>query len=322
MRKMKEFTPKKNGYKVYNPTISRLKRSKFTLITERNVWKVMGDIKRFMKKPCIQLIGFDKLEGIGTPKYRVYYGGECYLHPLYKKNLPIDKSLRLAIGSKYYLSCVPISIGDRYKVMGNRLVILHKYNKYVSYTPWLRYVEFIHKDDIDPDEIKRNISASAIGAIFEDEYEYTHNCSPANAERFHQIQYQVESIIKSVFSVDYSVYPDEITKNINCDGKNIIFTFKPNLYIEEGYRGDYYSFSISNISGEEDKTLCDLYLTATNNVKDIKTTKSVFSIIEALFGSDGLYKDDSIMQDYGLDYDEDDDFAEDLVDWDYDNEDL
>ena len=93
---MNEFTLKKNGYKAYTPTVSKRKLRQLTLITEKNVVKAMGDINRFVKKPCVQMRGF-KQEITGKedfyidghkhtrniygdkyfPFYNIYLNGKC-----------------------------------------------------------------------------------------------------------------------------------------------------------------------------------------------------------------------------------------------------
>lgn len=155
----------------YQPIMPRRKLKNLTLITEKNLGKVMGDLNRFFSNPTCKLSGFCKkeigMELVVMPdgyqflrdlyteeEYPIYtiYEGTCKLHHTYKKYLeegkiPFFSSLqeipRIAICSKYDTNCVPIHIGDRYKLYGNRLIILHKWDKYVHHTPWMRYTEFI-----------------------------------------------------------------------------------------------------------------------------------------------------------------------------------
>lgn len=286
---MKEFTQKKNGYKVYRPTISKLKRSKLTLITEKNVWKVMGDINRFFNKPCVQLCGLITKK-IGTrsveledgaiytlpvfdnnltPNYVAYIGGECKPHSMYTKVLEAKKKYKclpeylqnapwIAIQSKFYMSCIPIGIGDRYKIMGNRLVIMHKYDKYVYKTPYIRYVEFIHDPEQEFDF--KNIASSVTSAILGDEYyakeTLTHITSDIGLRytiesRYDSISEEITKFIDNdvaeFIKNDMVNNPDTVlTKTIKSDNgdDDIVFSINPKMLLDDGISGNFYEFSI------------------------------------------------------------------------------
>ena len=183
--------------KPYEPTISRRKLHNLTEITEKNIGKVQGQLTKFFSKPTVTLQGFcqkkigediEYVEGFpishseySEEYYPVYvpYEGHVDVHYLWKKHLAGENLLfskeekdipRLAISTKYRSSCVPISIGDRYKLYGNRLVIMYKWDKFVHHTPWLRFREFIHVDSYDPEEIRQHRINGAVSILYDDAY--------------------------------------------------------------------------------------------------------------------------------------------------------
>lgn len=184
--------------KPYEPTISRRKLRNLTPITEKNIGTVMGHLSKFFSKPTVFLNGFfQKVIGEETKEYGDYtyshkiysdeyypnyipFEGECKIHYLWKKYLngetypwenPIEIP-RLAIVSKYRTGCFPISIGDSYKLYGDRLVIMHKWDNFVHRTPWLRFTEFIHVESHDENKLKSIRVSGCISDITECMYEF------------------------------------------------------------------------------------------------------------------------------------------------------
>lgn len=167
--------------KPYEPTISRRKLHNLTEITEKNIGKVQGHLAKFFSKPTVTLQGF-RQKKFGQEEYcpvYVPYEGRVNVHYLWKKHLAGEDLLfsreekdipRLAISTKYRSSCIPISIGDRYKLYGNRLVIMRKWDKFVHHTPWLRFTEFIHVDSYDPEELRQHRINGAVSGMYDDGY--------------------------------------------------------------------------------------------------------------------------------------------------------
>lgn len=171
--------------KPYEPTMSKRKLHNLTEITEKNIGKVQGHLAKFFSKPTVMLQGFYHKENIKEiqekeliPNY-VPYEGRVGVHYLWKKHLAGDDTFflraekdipRLAISTKYNSSCVPIEIGDRYKLYGNRLVLMHKWEPFVHYTPWLRFKEFIHVNKHDPERLKQSRINGIVGMMYEDSY--------------------------------------------------------------------------------------------------------------------------------------------------------
>lgn len=285
-----EINLRNKGYKGYMPMLSRRKIRRTTLITEKNCWKAMGDINRFFKKPCVQLHGlitkkigtrsveledgtiytlpvFDNISL--TPNYAAYIGGECKPHSMYDKVLEAKKKYNyipeylkdtpwIAIQSKFYMNCVPISIGDRYKIMGNRLVIVHKYDKYVNKTPYLRYVEFIHDPEQEFDF--KNIASSVTSSILGDEYYLRETLSYMTSDiglrttiesRYDNIAEEITKFIDNEVAEfikhDMINNPNTIlTKTIKSDNgdDDIVFSINPRMLLDDGIRGNFYEFSI------------------------------------------------------------------------------
>lgn len=185
-------------YKPYEPTISSRKLRNLTQITEKNIGNVRGQLNRFFSKPTVVLRGFIQkvvdietydYDGVTYP-YNIYseeyypnyvpFEGGCVIHQLWEDHLngkswfsrnPNDIP-RLAITSKFCTSCVPISIGDSYKIYGNRLIIMYKWNKYVHHTPWLRFNEFIQVESHDEDELKSVRASGCVSRISNTLYDY------------------------------------------------------------------------------------------------------------------------------------------------------
>lgn len=180
--------------KPYTPTMPKRKLKNLTLITEKNIGKVMGQLNHFFSKPTLYLSGFSpKVIGYRTDtwgndcfKYEIYsdelypyyipYPGKCNWHYLWKEYLAGRNILfsrkkedipRLAIEGKYSNGCIPIEIGDAYKIYGNRLVIMHKWDKFIHHTPWLRFTEFISISEYEPNDLK-NIQVSGCILNFSD----------------------------------------------------------------------------------------------------------------------------------------------------------
>lgn len=176
-------------HKPYTPTICNHKLRKMTLITEKNLSKVMGELNRFFKKPTKALQGYTKKKirddvvtmygdtftvpvfaEEETPNW-VAFNGNCHLHWQWREYLEgkassylrpeeIARMPRLAISSPHEENCAPIYIGSRYKIFGNHLVIMEPYNKFIHSNPycntmWLRCREWV-QTEVDPDEILKN----------------------------------------------------------------------------------------------------------------------------------------------------------------------
>lgn len=138
-------------YKMFQPTATGHELRNLILITDHNLGRVMDHINKFLRRPNIVRLRYtDEVDGKVVPKYNPYYG-VCDYHWMYKKYLKGEASAychnnpdsisRLAICSKYEQSCIPIELGDRYKIYGDKLVIYHRYDPFVLRTPWTRYVE-------------------------------------------------------------------------------------------------------------------------------------------------------------------------------------
>lgn len=175
----------------YEPIMCNRKLKKLTKITENNLGTAMHHINKFLSKPTKILRGFvpeilgfesvyDECTGSFLGERTIYseksypnyqsYEGQCVYHQFwldYKKGTRFGSTWdfkdlpRLAIVSKYATNCIPVTVGDAYKVYGNRLVILHKWDKYVNNTKWLRYSEFIHVSDDQSMTNEEKISACA-----------------------------------------------------------------------------------------------------------------------------------------------------------------
>lgn len=180
--------------KPYTPTMPKRKLKNLTLITEKNIGKVMGQLNHFFSKPTLILNGFaPKVIGYKTeiwgnetfkfeeyseelyPYYRIYQAN-CDWHYIWKEHLAGRKVLismdikdipRLAISGKYTDGCIPLEIGDAYKIYGNRLIIMHKWDKYIHHTPWMRFTEFISVPSYDEAEF-RNYKINSCVSIFTD----------------------------------------------------------------------------------------------------------------------------------------------------------
>lgn len=283
----------RNRYCIYHkPPLSKRRMKRTTLITEKNVWKAMGDINRFFKKPCLQFCGYIN-KRIGTtniefedgttypvplfdiepsPNYLPYIGGECKPHSMYDKVVK-DKSYRclpkylqnapwIAIQSKFYVSCIPIGIGDRYKIMGDRLVVIHKYDKYINKTINSRYVEFIH----DPGQKFNfeNIASSVTSVILGDEYYLKDALSHITSDidlrytiesKYDDIAKEVDKFINNdvteFIKNDMDNNPDTVlTKTIkSINGYNdIVFSINPKMLLDNGIGGNnFYQFSIPSV---------------------------------------------------------------------------
>lgn len=178
----------------YTPTMPKRKLENLTLITEKNIGKVMGQLNHFFSKPTLILNGFShKVTGYKTEtrdldvfKIKIFseelyphyipYPGKCNWHYLWKEYLAGRNVLfsrkkenipRLAIGGKYSNGCIPIEIGDSYKIYGNRLIIMHKWDKFIHHTPWLRFNEFISVPEYEANDLK-NIQISGCISNFSD----------------------------------------------------------------------------------------------------------------------------------------------------------
>lgn len=244
----------------------------------------MGEINRFLKSPTFSLEGFapkiirtEKVEIIPAtkyceavfqevriysdenyPVYRPYVGGICELHWLQKKEdlsfLGMRKPL-LAICSKYRESCVPLEEGDRYKIYGNRLIIMHKYDSFVRRTRWLRYEEFIHFDkDYSLEEYtkkeKEEKISGIISSIFNEYFEYKEYCVDAShifgsfseedsclrkIEDFVKISlenHEEEELIKEKFTVN----GHEFYILLHC--KNAMNAFNKEIPLEYEFNGE------------------------------------------------------------------------------------
>ena len=188
------FLPERLGSE-YRPLMPLKKlRKNLIKITPKTYGKAMGDINRFLSKDTYQLRGFyNKKIGervVNVDGYKIIQNvyseasipnyaiieGYCDYHWLYlerKKKQDSHSFINdppiLAIKFPFETGCIPIHFGDRYKILGNRLVIYHKYNKVVANTPWLRYDEFIHSSEpfSEADKLKYEHNGR-IGQIFND----------------------------------------------------------------------------------------------------------------------------------------------------------
>ena len=285
-----ETNLRNKGYKGHVPILSRRKMRRTTLITEKNCWKAMGDINRFFKKPCVQLHGLIAKK-IGdrrveledgatytlpvfdytnlTPNYVAYIGGECKPHSMYNKVLEAKEKYKylpeylkdapwIAIQSKFYMNCVPIAIGDRYKIMGNRLVVVYKYDKYVNKTPYLRYVEFIHdpEQEFDFKNIASSVTSSILGDVYYLRETLSHTTSDIGLRTTIESRYDniseeitkfIDNDVAEFIKNDMVNNPDTIlTKTIKSDNgdDDIVFSINPKMLLDDGISGNFYEFSI------------------------------------------------------------------------------
>lgn len=185
--------------KPYTPTISKRKLKGLTPITEKNIGKVMGQLNHFFNKPTLRLSGFyqkvigEKVVDIwGTteikqdiyskeyyPNY-IPYEANCHYHYIWQNYLKgeeiwfsrePEKIPRLAISGKYTNGCVPISLGDSYKIFGNRLVIMYKWDKFIHSTSWLRFNEFIQVESYDEEQLRKIRINGCISQVIDGLYE-------------------------------------------------------------------------------------------------------------------------------------------------------
>lgn len=185
--------------KPYTPTMPKRKLENLTLITEKNIGKVMGQLNHFFSKPTLRLSGFcQKVIGVKMievwddckipqniysdeyyPNY-LPYEAHCHYHYIWENYLKgkeiwfsrePEKIPRLAISGKYTNGCVPISLGDSYKIYGNRLVIMHKWDKFVHSTPWLRFNEFIQIEHYDEEQLRKIRVSGCISQVIDGLYD-------------------------------------------------------------------------------------------------------------------------------------------------------
>lgn len=185
--------------KPYTPTMPKRKLENLTLITEKNIGKVMGQLNHFFSKPTLRLSGFcQKVIGVKMievgddckipqniysdeyyPNY-LPYEAHCHYHYIWENYLKgkeiwfsrePEKIPRLAISGKYTNGCVPISLGDSYKIYGNRLVIMHKWDEFVNSTPWLRFNEFIQIEHYDEEQLRKIRVSGCISQVIDGLYD-------------------------------------------------------------------------------------------------------------------------------------------------------
>ena len=179
----------KNDYMDKLP-VSYKKLEKLTVVTEKNFGKVYGDIKRFFSYPVLRFAGM-----LNKPIYKipVIYDGEfCGMRTVYSENkVPtynvyignteigtkfISKEKIIRIFSSFDTSSTAIiEIGSKYKIIGNRLIILDKYNPsfhrhdFVS-SKRARYHEFLKSNDITLKDIYNYKVDSFQNLFYYDEY--------------------------------------------------------------------------------------------------------------------------------------------------------
>lgn len=305
----------KEKYKPYEPTMPKRKLKNLILITDKNIGKVKGDINRFLKKPCVLLEGFSpKVIGRETiqccgksierntysagmyPCYYPYLSGSCYIHPLRKKYIEEglsdysneDDIPRLAIGSKFRDTCIPINIGDRYKIFGNRLVIMHKWDKYFHNTPWLRFDELIQVNSHDPDEVTAEKISAALTFIFADSF-YLSECirfilsDPEDRAHFKEIYNECYKYISLfVENVLRCKSINKINSTFKCEINGIGFYINPVQFLKDGCYSKFYwfdgeskDFQVTNLTDALEAVYKD-WITASNDNYEKKQKKYNF----------------------------------------------
>lgn len=267
------------------PTVGNRKLGRLTLVTEKNIGKVMGDLNRFFSKPTMKFNGWypkkvgEEVHTYGSdvwvqdvmseemyPDYRTFIG-YCDYHHLWKDHLAgkslftcdISETPRLAISSHFELSCCPISIGSRYKIFGNKLVILDKYNKIIHTNPyckpsWLRYTEYIQVSSIPDDEIFDYKSNSLSIAVTDEtcyaseELEYRVNGKYHRDELYDAIRDLSDGVSDAVKRLCKYASNDFVTEEIKAGEKTITFAVKTAEWFQKGLSSDSYKFLVN---GEE-----------------------------------------------------------------------
>ena len=244
----------------YKPTMSRRKLAKTVLITDRNYQKVMGEINRFLNGAsimklcglCPKIIGQEIIEYDGVKYPRNIYSeemfpnyvpfvGECTYHSL--RNHAGLKDLRLAISSPWEENCTPISVGDRYKIFGDRLVIMSKYDKYVNKTPWLRYHEFLRLPEPHAEEkILQYKRSGLISSLSEydvwDALSYVARDSETRAilhSKMDRIEDEIEKHLKNM---------TKGTCKFNVS-EDIVFHVDLDSWMKDGEKANCYYFTVS-----------------------------------------------------------------------------
>lgn len=293
----------------YEPIMCNRKLKKLTKITENNLGTAMHHINKFLSKPTKILRGFvpeilgfesiyDECTGSFLGERTIYseksypnyqsYEGQCVYHQFWQEYKAgtgfgsiwnFDDLPRLAIVSKYCNTCVPVTVGDAYKVYGNRLVILHKWDKYVNNTKWLRYSEFIHVSANECMTDEEKIFACARDITYDlESYAYEFNDSYLNdlvSSTIYYFNTRIEEELK-----DYA-YSDKLT---------ILLP----LYQEHMLEIEVF------IDIVLDRYNDDKYYT----IKDISTGKKYNDLYDAMM-SILIQYDSSDKDDYDDDYDDD-----------------
>lgn len=288
-----------NKHKPYTPTICNRKLHRLTLVTEKNIGKVMGDLNRFLSKPTMVLRGFTKkaidteyIDFHGdlfpvtqyaeeeTPNY-VPFVGYCDYHYLWKKYLAgeecytygrkINEIPRLAISSSFEMNCCPISIGSRYKIYGRKLVILEPFNKFIHRNPyskpsWLRYSEYIQVDSLTEKQIFDIKACGLSAAIGEglnyasEELQFRISGQYNRNEVYDAMRDAVEMIDRAIpYILKDDVY-DTHTETIEIHGKELVLVVNVKEWLSGKHGDDVWYFKDG-----DDKTqsivqaMCTLY---------------------------------------------------------------
>lgn len=292
--------------KLYEPTISRRKLHNLTEITEKNIGKVQGHLAKFFSKPTVTLQGFRQKKFGQEEYYPVYvpYEGRVNVHYLWKKHLAGEDLLfsreekdipRLAISTKYRSSCIPISIGDRYKLYGNRLVIMRKWDKFVHHTPWLRFTEFIHVDSYDPEELRQHRINGAVGGMYDDGYfvdEYIDYAAHVTDKM--ELRHLSHDLIHEICDCATKLltnYTKEGSCTITHDGQDyFVLVIKVDKALDPNNDEDYYELT-SYITGKRYTSICS----AITDVIDAKLEEMYSAVSE----EDGdLFMEDFLEDEY------------------------
>lgn len=265
----------------YAPQMSqhKLAKSNMTTITDANLGKAMGDLNRFFSHNNIcKLTGF-RFEVVGqkvhvmpdgfkyttdiegdrqVPIYHPIPKGRCRIHSLWKdylKDKPTYKDPnevpRFAISSIYEPHCLPVGIGDRYKIFGDRLIIYHAYDKYIHKNPWMRYSEFIRMSEVDKEQYLQ-MQINGLHSLMYDEMYYVQESLSGRISSNYDKE-DLEGVIKELHEQVSQFVEEEIR---NCDGTDswkelllkgedlddieshsITFRFNPHRFLQHGLEG-------------------------------------------------------------------------------------